>query len=246
MAVKDTLLQVDERVGAPPVALLIGGEDIPEMIGPHAGGRAQSGADRDKVAMTRLHHGPATPRERLFLEAAATGRLADRAVEGDPEVAPGIENRAVSILVVVAGDPPAPGGGQVFVGHTVAIGIAETGHLRALRGVEGPFVPRQPERFVEARGEAGEGRVLERGIGPRRLIENPDLALAYRDGQPAVGEAGQAGWLQFQPLRNWERFEDVILRFPLELGQGPLRQFHTAGRRGTPGHQGKEDKKNQH
>src|SRR4051812_49235262 len=114
MSEEGAFADVHYRIGAEPVALLIGGEDIAIRIETDAGGAAKAGTEAvcDRAALRR-DDGPAAPQRMISLRAGTFPLLPHGAVERVVHVAVAIKDRAISVFVISAGDAPALADGEV-------------------------------------------------------------------------------------------------------------------------------------
>jgi len=106
-------------------------------------------------------------------------------VERDPEPALAVALGSVGVAMVGAGDVPARAGGEVLVGDAVAVRVPQTRGLGPLGHEQVLAVAQQAEGFVQARGEELVGHLV--GLGVEHAAEEPDLALADRQRELAVG-----------------------------------------------------------
>ena len=95
---------------------------------PDAARAAESRAPRLHLAFRRRAHHPTAPGRVRGIFTSAFPALAHAGIERGVEVAFLVEDRAVGVFVVIARNAPARGGGEVFIGHAIAIGVAHHGH----------------------------------------------------------------------------------------------------------------------
>ena len=159
--------------------MLIDAEHVAGEIRPEPARRTQAGHHGNEPATLAQDATPTAPRRPVVRVVAHVD------IKRDPEPPEPVALRTVGIAVVGAGNVPARAGGKILVGDTVAVRIAQAGRLGPLGDEEILAVPQQAERFVQSRGEELVRHPV--GLGREDAIEEPDLALADREREFAVG-----------------------------------------------------------
>ncbi len=230
---------VVQRVGADPVALLVGVEHVAGSVGSESTRRSHARADRHQLAGPVDPDAPTTPASLGHVECLVAnhqrGLLALEAhadVECHPEIALAIELGSECVLVVVARHAPAVAHADVLIGHQVAIGVGDPSQLGPLSGEKRIALFEQSEWFVQRFGESPVGDVAWRIVVD--AIQKPDLALADRHGQPVLADWCHAADFQHQSLRRrfpelrsglcgrprrQDRHQSVVVRFVGRTGR---------------------------
>ena len=189
-------LRVEDGRGWHPVALLVTDKDIALEIRADAAGTAKSGAPWLQFALRRGSHDPAAP-ERIALHHG----FAHAAIQRGEDAAFSIKNRAIGILVVSAAHAPTCGGGEVFIGGAVAIGIADLRDLRTLRGVKRSIMKREPEDLMQAARE--ELKAL--------FALDPDFTFAQPHGQFAIWHDREAAGFEIHACGQVVGLDAVVI-----------------------------------
>ena len=135
MAVVVAEFKVGKFGGVAPFALVVGVKHIAPRAVFDAGGRAQSGGNREHLAGFWIDaDGPASPMS------AAVGFAAKGFVGDDPKKSFGAEPGSKVVFVVVAADFPVIADGFEKVALIVAVDVFHSGELAALGCVNPPFV----------------------------------------------------------------------------------------------------------
>ena len=135
MAVVVAEFKVGEFGGVAPLALVVGVKDVAPRAVFDAGGRAQSGGNREHLAGFWIDaDGPASPMS------AAVRLAAEGFVGDDPKKTFRAEPGSEVVFVVVAADFPVIADGFEKVALIVAVNVLHSGELAALGGVNPSFV----------------------------------------------------------------------------------------------------------
>ena len=116
--------------------------------------------------------------------------------------------------MVMTGDTPAFGDGQIFIGDVIAVSIANAREFAALYSVESAIFIDQTQRFMQGRCEAFVSYVFGRLF--IHAIHDPDFPLADSDGDAMIIEHGDTADFQHQITRC--RFPVGGPRFGLRFG----------------------------
>lgn len=159
MAVVVAKFEMGEFGGVAPFALVVGVKDVVPRTVFDAGGRAQSGGDREHLACFWIDaDGPASPM------GASVRFTAEGFVGGDPKKAFGAEPGAKVVFVIVAADFPVIANGLEKVALVVAVDVFHPSELAALRGVNPAFVFQKSERLRNPPRPKFEGGLFRRAV----------------------------------------------------------------------------------
>ena len=167
-----------DRRGRNPGTLLVDAEHVASEVGPESARRTHARHHGHELAVLVQDTAPATPRGFVVRV------VAHIEVEGDPELALAVALGSVGVTMIGTGYVPARTGGEVFVGDSVAVRVAQTRGLRALGHEEVLAVPQEAERLMQTRSEELIADLV--GLGREDAVEQPDLALADGEGELAV------------------------------------------------------------
>lgn len=203
--VEAALLDVIDRARGHPVALVVGDEDPVLAVHRHAVGAADAaGPGGDRAVRRDPQDPPAVGGRRAAVPPLG---VAEADVQPHPPVALAVPREAEGELVVVARHAPVAGDGLDHVAAAVAVRVQELRDLAALDDMDLVVLDVQAEALPEALVEEGQLRGLE--VGAEGFLDDPDLAAAGADDEPAVGEKVHASDLEGAAVRGLEVLEGV-------------------------------------
>ena len=200
MALKRARLQVLQRAGAIPRALVVRVKHIAEMVQTNAAGAANAAGSGDHLAFLVHAHTPAAVRS---VAVEGTGETQDH-----PHVAVGIELRSKGVLVVIAVDAPAVGEGFKDIRTTIAVLILDARYFAALRGVQPAVAPVNTKRLVQPAGKELHLHIVRLA---ERIANGVDIAAAGTDSKVAVGQHRNATGFEHDVFRQWDSGEVVVV-----------------------------------
>ena len=200
MALKRARLQVLQRAGAIPRALVVRVKHIAEMVQTNAAGAANAAGSGDHLAFLVHAHTPAAVRS---VAVEGTGETQDH-----PHVAFGIELRSKGVLVVIAVDAPAVGEGFKDIRTTIAVLVLDARYFAALRGVQPAVAPVNTKRLVQPAGKELHLHVVRLA---ERIANGVDIAAAGADSEVAVGQHGNAAGFEHDLFRQRHAGELIVV-----------------------------------
>ena len=211
-----------DRRGRNPGTLLVDAEHVAGKVRPEAARRTHASRHGDEFSILTEDATPTAPR------GLVVGMVTHVDVERDPELSQSVALGTVSISVIGTGDIPTRTGGEILVSDAVAVGITQTRGLGALGDEQVLTVAQQAERLMQTGGEEFVANLVRLGV--EHAVKQPDLALADREREFAVGG----------PVHAADLKSEAVTRLPIlgaRIGSGARREDvgDVIGRRGNRG-----------
>ena len=177
----------------------------PRSVHPDPAGRSQARRHGDQPAPRCHLHGPAPP-------GVGTGfQISDGGVEREPEVPVPVDPGAVGVFVVVAGEAPVVGDGEVLVDHAVTVQIPEPGQLAPLGQIKGVAMADQAQGLVERLGDPAKSEPFGRFLVG--ALDQPDLSPSDGCRNLAIRQEFQAADLEGDRFRDGEGDDAIVVLF---------------------------------
>ena len=215
-------LQVIQRTGANPVALVVDGPQPAFVVKAQAIGTAQARSKRGQGAVRRQLHHPAAPGHRGVHASIASiqgegpaffvtnARAIAGSVQGEVQMPVVVFHRTKVEFVVVAGQPEVIAQCVVFVGLAVAINVNQLGQLRPLHHHDRTiFTHQHAQRIMQSRGKSAPGVVFE----------NTHFTVVEAGPHPSLGVDVNATHLGHHPFGRINAFDQEWIDRQQQRGQ---------------------------